>query len=78
MNTGLSQDEWMAFPSDSGTVEVIDTLDFTNGKGVLKINEDGRLDKIEKFVRADEETVAGIRIDGYRVLIYFSQDKSSG
>lgn len=70
------QGEWLSFPNQSDSLIVQDSLDFTKKDGSLKIYKDDRLDKIGEFVRADEESVEGVKIDGYRLLIYFNQDKS--
>ena len=76
-NTMNAQDStWLAFPGSTDTTNTMDSLDFSQKSGTLKIYEDSRLNKIEEFVRADEESVEGIRVDGYRLLIYFNQDKS--
>ncbi len=76
-NMMFSQDStWLAFPGATDTSKTMDSLDFSQKSGTLKIYEDSRLNKIEEFVRADEETVQGIKVDGFRLLIYFNQDKS--
>ena len=43
----------------------------------MTFHQDERLDKLEKFVRANEESLDGVLIDGFRVLIYFDQDKTN-
>ena len=76
---GFGQDEgWLSFPgnSDSVTVEKAE-LDYTQNDGTVTIHEDERIKKIAAFVRAGEESLDGVLIDGYRVLIYFDQDKTS-
>ncbi len=35
-----------------------------------------KLQKLEEFVRAGEESVEGVKMDGFRVLIFFDQNKS--
>jgi mRNA-degrading endonuclease RelE of RelBE toxin-antitoxin system len=53
-----------------------DTVNYSAGGGEVKIIQDARLDKIGAFLRTGEGTVEGVKIDGYRVLIFFDQDKS--
>jgi hypothetical protein len=75
---GFSQDgDWMTYPVQKDTVPGrVQKLDFTEKEGTVTIYEDGRIPKLESFVRSGEESLDGILIDGYRVLIYFDQDKS--
>lgn len=77
--TGLSQDnDWMSFPSDSAdTLKKIVNLNYDANDGTVTFHQDERLDKLEKFVRANEESLDGVLIDGFRVLIYFDQDKTN-
>lgn len=77
-NFGLAQEEnWLSFPADSkDTVkEIQTTLDYNQPDGNLTVNKDKRIEDLEKFVRSGEETLDGVLIDGYRVLIYFDQNK---
>lgn len=78
-HTGLSQDnDWMTFPSDSSdTLKKIVNLNYEANDGTVTFHQDERIDKLEKFVRADEESLDGVLIDGFRVLIYFDQDKTN-
>lgn len=74
---GYSQNDWMTFPVKSDTVQrvKVDSLDYSQKEGTVEIIGDERLEKLEKFVRAGEESIEGVLVDGYRVLIYFDQDK---
>lgn len=69
---------WLSFPgnTDSVTVEKAE-LDYSQNDGTVTIHQDDRIQKMEAFVRAGEESLDGVLIDGYRVLIYFDQDKTS-
>ena len=71
-----SQDSgWMTFPTRKDSVAVNEKLDFTKDDGTLTVHKDKRIEDLEKFVRSGEESLDGVLIDGYRVLIYFDQDK---
>ena len=69
--------EWLSFPvaTDSIKIEKIE-LDYSSSEGKVNIKKDDRITALEKFVRAGEESIEGVLIDGYRVLIYFDQDKT--
>ena len=75
---GFSQNDWMTFPVKNDTVQKVkvDTLNYNEKDGTVEVIGDERLEKLEKFVRAGEESIDGVLIDGYRVLIYFDQDKT--
>ena len=68
----------MTYPVAKDTVgkSKADTLDYTSKEGTVQIFGDERLEKLEKFVRSGEETIDGVLVDGFRVLIYFDQDKA--
>ena len=73
----FGQDEgWLSFPgnTDSVTVEKAE-LDYDQNDGTVTIHEDERIKKMEAFVRAGEESLDGVLVDGYRVLIYLGQNK---
>lgn len=71
---GWSQDDgWLTFPAKRDTVK---QLEFGRKEGKVVIHQDERIKGLEDFVRAGEETLDGVLIDGYRVMIYFDQDKS--
>ena len=76
--SGYSQNDWMTFPVSKDTVSKTkaDTLDYTAKDGTVQVFGDERLEKLEKFVRSGEETIEGVLVDGFRVLIYFDQDKT--
>jgi hypothetical protein len=75
---GFTQQEgWMSFPSKTDSVSLVKKeLDYSQSDGVVTLHQDERLEKIEKFVRAGEGSLEGVLIDGFRVLIYFDQDKT--
>ena len=75
---GFSQQEgWMSFPSKTDSVSLVKKeLDYSQPDGTITLHQDERLEKIEKFVRAGEESLEGVLMDGFRVLIYFDQDKT--
>ena len=76
--TGFTQENnWMSFNStEPDTVIQKVELDYSVNDGTVTILQDARIEKIEQFVRSGEEGLDGVLIDGYRVLIYFDQDKS--
>lgn len=73
------QDEsWLAFPAEGDTTSIEEVkLDYTKNNGKVVVVKDDRIGELEKFVRSGEETIEGVLIDGYRVLIYFDQNKSN-
>jgi hypothetical protein len=77
--TYSQEENWMSFPAKNDTIaDSVQTkieLDFTREDGELNVHKDERLTELEKFVRSGEESLDGVLIDGYRVLIYFDQDK---
>lgn len=69
---------WLSFPANGDSVGVEKaSLDYNQNDGTVTIQQDDRIKKIEAFVRAGEESLDGVLVDGYRVLIYFDQDKTS-
>lgn len=77
-NLGLTQDNnWMTFPAKNGdTLSKSQQLDYNNPDGTVEVDKDARIDKIDEFLRSGEESLDGVLIDGFRVMIYFNQDKS--
>ena len=75
---GFSQtNDWMAYPIKKDSVKLSKSnLDFNEKEGTVTIYEDDRIIKLEEFVRSGEESLDGVLMDGFRVLIYFDQDKS--
>jgi hypothetical protein len=53
------------------------TLNYEKVDGQVILIEDARLNELADFVRSGENTVEGVKIDGYRILIFFDQSKSS-
>ena len=73
----FGQNTWLTYTPDSAAVKNNgDSVNYSVGGGEVKIIQDERLDKIGAFLRTGEGTVEGVKIDGYRVLIFFDQDKS--
>ncbi|NOQ70998.1 MAG: hypothetical protein GQ574_03290 [Crocinitomix sp.] len=73
-----AQDGWLKFPvnkSDSTKAQPV-KLDYSAKKGKVTLHQDARLEKLNDFVRSGEESVEGVKIDGYRIVIFFDQDKS--
>ncbi|MFT5820620.1 MAG: hypothetical protein ACI8ZM_001865 [Crocinitomix sp.] len=74
-----AQDGWLKLPvnkKDSVKSQPL-KLDYTAKKGKVTLHQDARLDKLNDFVRSGEESVEGVKIDGYRIVIFFDQDKST-
>lgn len=72
-----AQEGWLAFPGDKDSSQAVkQELDFNKGGGSVEISKDPRIDKIDEFVKADAGTVEGVKMDGYRILIFFDQDKT--
>lgn len=72
------QEDWMTFPAqkkDTNKVKHVE-LQFGAQKGKVTLHQDSRIDKISEFVRTGEETMEGIQIDGYRIVVFFDQDKT--
>lgn len=81
-NAGLSQEErWLTFPAKVNDTLVLDTsqrasLNYEVEDGELNIHKDDRIEGLKSFVKSGEERLDGVLIDGYRVMIYFDQDKT--
>lgn len=74
---GFSQDTSLAFPGMTDTLpEVRNSLDFSGQPGKVTVYKDERIDKIGEFTRSGEGTLDGVKIDGYRVIIFFDMSKS--
>lgn len=76
---GFGQDDWLTFPVktvDSSRTDRVE-LNYSSAKGKVTVHKDARLDKLAEFVRTGEESLEGVKIDGYRIVIYFDQDKSN-
>jgi hypothetical protein len=73
----FSQDPALTFPTGGDTLpNVKNSLSFTGKPGKVTVYKDERITKIEEFVRAGETTLDGVKIDGYRVMIFFDMSKS--
>jgi hypothetical protein len=76
-NLLFGQDQSLGFPTGTDTLpKVQNTLNFAAKPGQVTVHKDDRLGKIEDFVRAGEESIEGVKIDGYRVLIFFDMSKT--
>lgn len=70
----FAQEEgWMTFPAKKDSAQ---PLDFGVKEGKVIVHEDERIKGLQDFVRSGEETLEGVLIEGYRVMIYFDQNKS--
>lgn len=76
--TVIAQDGWMKFPNKpADTLRPAHTeLSYLGRKGKVTLHQDARIEKLGEFVRNGEESVEGVKIDGYRIVIFFDQDKS--
>ena len=73
-----AQNDWLGFPSNNNTnTDSLTVLDFsTQPKGNLVIFKSPQLDKVTEFVGREKESVNGVKIDGYRIQIFFDESKS--
>ncbi len=77
-NLAKAQENWMSFPatsSDSARANQVQ-LNYNVKKGKMTLHQDARIDKLGEFVRSGETSVEGVKIKGYRIVIFFDQDKS--
>lgn len=75
----FAQNDWLALPNSSQQVNTdsIAVLNFsTQPKGHLVIFKDPQLDDVTKFVGREKELVNGVKIEGYRIQIFFDESKS--
>ena len=76
-----AQDETLSFPPVQDTLKMADTiqeLDFnTDQKGTVVVNNSSDLDEITTFVSKNKTTLEKEKINGYRIQIYFNENKSS-
>jgi len=73
----FSQDPTLSFPGNTDTLPTVkNSLNFASKPGKMSVYKDERIVGIEKFVRAGEESIDGVKIDGFRVLIFFDMNKS--
>jgi len=73
----ISQDTSLSFPGNSDTLRTVrNSLNFAQKPGKMTVYKDDRITTIEKFVRSGEESLEGVKIDGFRVLIFFDMSKS--
>jgi len=71
----------LSYPDSSGSIDSLRTnaalkLDFSRNNGKVNLHEDARLAKIGEFLIMDQETLEGVKMDGYRVMIFFDQKKT--
>ncbi|WP_066756448.1 SPOR domain-containing protein [Crocinitomix algicola] len=72
----IAQDDWLSFPGNHKDSTTHKNLNFSGEQGKLTVHEDSRLKKLSDFVRQGEESITGVQIPGYRIVIFFDQDKS--
>ena len=76
----FAQENWLSYPSmqesDSIRVNAASKLNFNQKSGSVKVSEDPRLPKIGEFLVSEKESIEGVKIDGYRVMIFFDQKKT--
>ncbi|MBL7897117.1 MAG: SPOR domain-containing protein [Crocinitomicaceae bacterium] len=72
-DTGLS----FSYPVNDSLKPVVNSLDYSAQPGHCEVVKDARIDNIAAFVRAGEESVEGVKMDGYRVLIFFDMSKTT-
>lgn len=72
-DTGLSFS--YAIPDSIKPIE--NSLDYSKQNGHCEVVKDARIDNIATFVRAGEESVEGVKMDGFRVLIFFDMSKTT-
>ena len=78
IGTSLSQDTTLGFPPLSDSLAPVqNSLVFGASAGKVSVYKDERLDKISEFVRSGEGTVEGVKIDGFRVVIFFDMSKTA-
>ncbi|MEX1002570.1 MAG: hypothetical protein WDZ35_10690 [Crocinitomicaceae bacterium] len=81
------EEDWLSYPVDSmntgdslsvmsDSLQAALALDFSQEDGTITVHQDNRISRLEEFIRSGEESLDGVLIDGYRVLIYFDQDKT--
>ncbi len=76
-NFSISQDTSLGFPTTQDTLpKVANKLNFAAKPGTVVVHKDERITKIEEFVRYGEESIEGVKIDGFRVLIFFDMNKT--
>ena len=76
---GYSQDGgWLTLPKSNDSISILEKqeLDFNDPNGKVVVTGGEKLKTLEEFVRTGEETVEGVKMDGFRVLIFFDQNKS--
>ena len=78
--TMFGQDESLSFPADTVSNETdtsVMKLDFkTIQKGQVQVKKSKALDEITEFVSKNKNTLESVRMEGYRIQIYFNENKS--
>ena len=74
----FGQNDWMKFPDkQNDSSRTANTyIDYSSKKGKVTLHQDARIEKLGEFVRQGENTVEGVKMAGYRIVIFFDQDKS--
>ena len=77
----ISQDKTLGFRTTKDTTilsDSIPSLNFNSGnQGKIIVNKSQKLDEITRFVSKNKTTIDKARINGYRIQIYFNEDKST-
>jgi hypothetical protein len=75
----FAQNDWLEFPGNKkdSVITANKTLDFTKKNGSVTVKQDPRLDQLGKFVRTGEDSHMGVKMDGYRIMIFFDQSKDA-
>jgi hypothetical protein len=78
VGVSFGQDTSLGFPNTGDSLPVqANRLSFASKPGKVVVHKDEHLTTIEEFVRSGEGTVDGVKIDGYRVLIFFDMSKTT-
>lgn len=75
----FSQDKSLAFPSNDTLVisDSLPKLSYKTGKkGEVTFKQNVDLEKITEFIGKNKSNLENVRIDGYRIQIYFNENKS--
>ncbi len=77
--TAYSQDSTLSFKFFNKKIvkDSIGTLDFnTEEKGTVEVHQPNELKEITEFVGKNKENLEQVRMEGYRIQIYFNENKS--
>jgi len=78
-NLCYTQDKTLSFPTND-TVKIVDSipqLNFENQEpGKVTYKKSAELDEVNEFVGKHKDDLSKVRIDGFRVQIYFNESKT--